>query len=136
MSIALALKVAPDVYKSNIDRLDVQLNRLNQIKDQYQSLINQMNQTIFNSDSSEDDVQNALALRNRAQQEIKALDTNIATAQASRNTISRTLETMQQNGTLVHNIIDDATETVANVVDIAHDAAKAAVVASEVAAIL
>jgi len=119
--LELELFVDKSKYLERINQLDVQLTRLNQIKDDYNSLISELNDKVVGSDSD------AFAkIEQRAKEQINALQTNIEAAQASRASLQRTVDQMEENQRLVSNVIDQSVNTIGNEVHKNLEAAKAA----------
>lgn len=133
MSIAAALKIDARDYEVKISAIDVQLNRLNDIRAQYEELIRQMGQMIFNNEGDED-VENYRILENRAKQQIDALDSNIKLAQTTRAMLAKTVQEMKDNGTNIAEIIGNSINVAGNTIGTIKETAEAAAAAAGAAA--
>lgn len=127
----LALKVSVDGFQKRLTELDTKLNILNRIKSDYEQLVRDMRNNITSEDSD-----SYAKLEERAKYQIEALTANINMALATRAGLAKVVEEASQNGQLVNGILDDSINVVGNTVHSALDAAKIAVQAAGVAAVL
>ena len=128
----LELFVSTDAYENRISQLDGYLTSLNMCLDEYNDLNSQVDSLV----TGEDDSQILPLLRERAEQQITAIKTQIAYALECKQQLQKTLDNMKENADLAQDIAQDAIDTVGNVVNAAADTAKVAGTAATIASIL
>ena len=119
------IKIDLNKFEQQISAIDVKLNTLNRIREDYKALIAKMRDNIA---SEESDAYSKL--EQRANQQIVMLTTEINSALAARQTLSNVLEKAKENGTLVGSILDNSINTIKNTVETTAEAAKAAATAA------
>lgn len=119
------IKIDLNKFEQQISSLDVKLNTLNRIREDYKALIAKMRDNIASEESD-----SYSKLEQRAQQQIVMLTTEINSALATRQALANVLEKAKENGTLVGSILDNSINTIKNTVETTAEAAKAAVAAA------